>query len=456
MNARQVNSSAPTDGVPTQSSYDQAGVEHACRALFGEWLDLDDTLHRHSIALRRPEHTAYLMAGLGGLSEAYCSLDASRPWLCYWILHSKEILSPGTVRAAPQPLPLTRRAGAARPHAAHVATTHPPHRPSPVPPQIPEGLVDHIVAFLASCQHRLDGGFGGGPYPGQAAHLAPTYAAVNALVTLGTEEAFRAVDRRLLYRFLLAMKQPSGGFCMHRDGECDVRGAYTAVAVASLCNVLDARLREGLAAWIATCQTYEGGIGATPGEEAHGGYTFCGLAAMVLLGEAPRLRLHQLAHWLAGRQMGAEGGFQGRTNKLVDGCYSFWQGGSFPLLHATLAERGELPPGGQQSLLSAEALLDYVMVCCQCAHGGLRDKPGKGRDYYHTCYCLSGASVAATIIRGGGGTAPPADDGAGGIAPPEIPAEWTATALVNPVYNVAADKVEKALAYFNAQPMPPP
>ena len=27
-----------------------------------------------------------------------------------------------------------------------------------------------------------------------------------------------------------------------------------------------------------------------------------------------------------------EGGFMGRTNKLVDGCYSFWQGGIFPLL----------------------------------------------------------------------------------------------------------------------------
>ena len=27
-----------------------------------------------------------------------------------------------------------------------------------------------------------------------------------------------------------------------------------------------------------------------------------------------------------------EGGFMGRTNKLVDGCYSFWQGGLFPLL----------------------------------------------------------------------------------------------------------------------------
>ena len=26
--------------------------------------------------------------------------------------------------------------------------------------------------------------------------------------------------------------------------------------------------------------------------------------------------------------------------------------------------------------------------------GGLQDKPGKGRDHYHTCYCLSGLSIA--------------------------------------------------------------
>jgi protein farnesyltransferase subunit beta len=26
--------------------------------------------------------------------------------------------------------------------------------------------------------------------------------------------------------------------------------------------------------------------------------------------------------------------------------------------------------------------------------GGLRDKPGKPPDYYHTCYCLSGLSAS--------------------------------------------------------------
>ena len=38
-------------------------------------------------------------------------------------------------------------------------------------------------------------------------------------------------------------------------------------------------------------------------------------------------------HLVCGHVQGAmEGGFMGRTNKLVDGCYSFWQGGLFPLL----------------------------------------------------------------------------------------------------------------------------
>lgn len=30
------------------------------------------------------------------------------------------------------------------------------------------------------------------------------------------------------------------------------------------------------------------------------------------------------------------GGFRGRTNKLVDGCYSWWVGGSFALIEEAL------------------------------------------------------------------------------------------------------------------------
>ena len=37
--------------------------------------------------------------------------------------------------------------------------------------------------------------------------------------------------------------------------------------------------------------------------------------------------------------MQMEGGFQGRPNKLVDGCYSFWVGALFPLLEAIMTRQ---------------------------------------------------------------------------------------------------------------------
>jgi protein farnesyltransferase subunit beta len=37
--------------------------------------------------------------------------------------------------------------------------------------------------------------------------------------------------------------------------------------------------------------------------------------------------------------MAFEGGFQGRTNKLVDGCYSFWVGALLPLIQAVQRQK---------------------------------------------------------------------------------------------------------------------
>lgn len=47
-----------------------------------------------------------------------------------------------------------------------------------------------------------------------------------------------------------------------------------------------------------------------------------------------------MQRWTVNRQMRFEGGFQGRTNKLVDGCYSFWQAGTLPLMHGILCKQG--------------------------------------------------------------------------------------------------------------------
>lgn len=245
--------------------------------------------------------------------------------------------------------------------------------------------------------------------------------------------------------WMTSLRCPDGGWQMHLDGECDVRGAYCAAAVTKLTNTMVPGLFEHTTSWIASCQTYDGGVSAVPGAEAHGGYAFCGLAAAVLLEGTGELDLQSLLHWASNRQMKlgtfllfalyicgirnfslaglalfTEGGFQGRPNKLVDGCYSFWVGGVFPLL-SELLHIDEI-----KSLFHRNALEDYILLCGQADGGGLRDKPGKGRDYYHTCYCLSGLSMSKAKDREG------------------LPV-LRATHLL---YNICRDKVAAAEAYY--------
>jgi protein farnesyltransferase subunit beta len=142
-----------------------------------------------------------------------------------------------------------------------------------------------------------------------------------------------------------------------------LRGIYCLLVVATLLDILTPELLENTAEFISSCQTYEGGFASAShpsyslsGEffpfaphpslgEAHGGYTFCSLASWVLLQPylslspvetRPTIDLNNLLRWLVHMQ-GVEvelGGFKGRTNKLVDGCYSWWCGGSFSLLEA--------------------------------------------------------------------------------------------------------------------------
>ncbi|KAK2157229.1 hypothetical protein LSH36_195g05038 [Paralvinella palmiformis] len=284
-----------------------------------------------------------------------------------------------------------------------------------------------VAQFLSKCQDP-DGGFSGGP--GQKPHLAPTYAAVNALCILGTDEAFNVIDRASLQRFLLSMHQPDGSFTMHLGGEVDIRGTYCAASAARLTNITTKDMFDGTAEWIVRCQTYEGGFGGIPGMEAHGGYAFCALAALVLID-----RVHLCD--IKGLLMSYEGGFQGRTNKLVDGCYSFWQGGSFPLVHMILTKQGEDFVSAERWLFHQEALQEYIMICCQHPHGGLLDKPGKPRDFYHTCYCLSGLSVAQHFSEG------------------RLSQEYilgSATNQLNmlhPVFNISIEAVQLAQNYFS-------
>ncbi|KAB1209180.1 Protein farnesyltransferase subunit beta [Morella rubra] len=408
-----MESSAATT-TPTVTQRDQWMVEYQVFQKYELFASLPRNAKSAMLELQRDNHMEYLTKGLKRLEPSFSVLDANRPWLCYWILHSIALLDEF----------------------------------------VESELEDNAIEFLSRCQDP-NGGYGGGP--GQMPHLATTYAAVNSLITVGGEQSLSSINREKLYMFLRRMKQASGAFRMHDAGEIDVRACYTTISVASVLNMLDDELVQNVGDYILSCQTYEGGIAGEPGAEAHGGYTFCGLATMILINEVNRLDLAGLLDWVAFRQ-GKECGFQGRTNKLVDSCYSFWQGGAFALLqrlHSILDEqlahrhsRGNCSndspqigvasdicdgekggegtssqvdktchfmlrgldasrpgnincigynfikqPAEEEPLFHSWALQQYILLCSQDLKGGLRDKPGKSRDYYHTCYSLSGLSV---------------------------------------------------------------
>ena len=216
----------------------------------------------------------------------------------------------------------------------------------------------------------------------------------------GGVEAYESIDRRKMWQFLGRMKQPSGAFSMAAGGEEDIRGAFCALVVLSLLNLPlelppDAPVRkhgltnftDNLGEWVSKCQSFDGGISAAPGNEAHGAYAFCGLGCLSIVGPPKEtlnkyLDMKALTHWLASRQCSPEGGYNGRTNKLVDGCYSHWVGGCWSIVEAASAT----------GINNRYALARYILAACQFKRGGLIDKPGKRADAYHTCYNLAGLS----------------------------------------------------------------
>ncbi|KAL7670910.1 hypothetical protein ACOME3_005826 [Neoechinorhynchus agilis] len=282
--------------------------------------------------LRREQHLSFLFSAINHLPEETELLDASKPWIVYWVLHSISLLKD----------------------------------------RLSDEAADKVIRVLNACQND-SGGFGGGP--GQISNLAGTYAAVNAIAILG--RGYDIINRPKLIEWLKSLKNPKDhSFFMHDDGEADIRAVYCTLSV---CRLLNIGINDGSGLiedqtlnYILSCQTYEGGFAGSPGCEAHGGYTFCGLAALAILGKIHLCNFDSALRWAAMRQMAFEGGFQGRTNKLVDGCYSFWVGAIFHLLE------GEFPDGCN-SMFDRIALQEYILHVCQDkeGNGGLIDKPGK-------------------------------------------------------------------------------
>jgi len=136
-----------------------------------------------------------------------------------------------------------------------------------------------------------------------------------------------------------------------------------------------------------------------------------------------------------------EGGFQGRTNKLVDGCYSFWVGALIPLIQAV--QRGKTTRDSQGYytrfryiyinlfeildinskhedqlfdtstnlktnflffliIFHLVAAQEYVLLCCQSNQtGGFTDRPkmnGRYKELLSLIFFLSKGQILILVV----------------------------------------------------------
>lgn len=79
------------DNFPTDSSREQKKTEDGVIQYYYIYRQKQSQMFG-SIKLLREFHIQYCLKGLSYLNENFSYLDASRPWLCYWMLHALDLL----------------------------------------------------------------------------------------------------------------------------------------------------------------------------------------------------------------------------------------------------------------------------------------------------------------------------------------------------------------------------
>ena len=110
-------------------------------------------------------------------------------------------------------------------------------------------------------------------------------------------------------------------------------------------------------------------------------------------------------------------------------------------------------------LYNVRMLERYILLCAQEPTGGLRDKPSKSRDFYHTNYNLCGLSIAQhysssssqndtnTVATDTVDNSGDASRGrSAGIDETFGDQQQTKVEATHPIYNIRIDRVAKILA----------
>ncbi|CAK9161338.1 unnamed protein product [Ilex paraguariensis] len=83
---------SPRVSKPTVTQEEQSQVEAQVSKLYQVFYSVTPKCQSVMLEVQRDNHMKYLTKGLRNLGSKFAVLDANRPWLCYWIIHSIALL----------------------------------------------------------------------------------------------------------------------------------------------------------------------------------------------------------------------------------------------------------------------------------------------------------------------------------------------------------------------------
>jgi len=212
--------------------------------------------------------------------------------------------------------------------------------------------------------------------PHDQSHIAMTYTALAILKICGDD--FSKVNRQAIVTALHKLQQENGSFSPVSGGsENDMRFIYCACVISHLIGDWSGINKQKVVQYILSSQSYDYGIAQGPGQESHGGSTYCAVASLSLMDKLNELpHKEELIRWCLERQVT---GFQGRINKIPDTCYSFWIGASLTML-------------GAYDLVDFNSIIGHTMSC-EAPTGGFSKWPNTYPDVMHTYLAICGLSL---------------------------------------------------------------
>lgn len=272
-------------------------------------------------------------------------------------------------------------------------------------PQEAESYHQRVITTLQSWVSSHSGLLA--PHDGYQTHAMIIF---GGTLLAATTRHYTLMDRDTVHTYLAkCFNKELGCFCSDDSSqENDMRISYICLSVGYCYNLLDDKSLFGdhLIEYFMSAQAYDGGSCANNfGGESHGAYTFCSLAGLyILLGcssaalrnKLGERRVMDLLVYIHTKQTN-QGGFAGRNNKLVDGCYTYWMMGSLYLLVGD----GKFE---DFMVINADALYRYVLRCSydrKALDGekGMRDKPGVPSDAYHNMYTTAGYLIMLKLVN---------------------------------------------------------